>query len=238
MCGFVAFMDRKDGAKAIEGLSGTSILGFEIKLGWGKPVPLPPKPFYVHHKSTEGLKVQTGLPFNAQAKMANAVSYKASMHNPVPLKPVSTDGVTTSLSNTAVMVVVPPDRELRQLIHRTIEFVIIHGASFEALLISRVMEDVKFKFLVDYKSKEHVYYRWKLFSIVQGDRTSSWSHDPFRMFIGGSEWHPPAEDQLSKLETVEKGHLSVSDRDKLIDLLQELTPERKDIAMASIYHKS
>ena len=116
-----------------------------------------------------------------------------------------------------------------------VEFVIKHGPSFEALLISRCSADDKYKFICDYKNKDHVYYRWKLFSILQGDRVSRWNMDPFRMFEGGSEWHPPKPDQIEKLETVEKGHLSITDRDKLIDQLQHLTPERHDIAKAMVF---
>src|SRR6185312_15612967 len=43
-CGFVAYMNRKDGERALRGLNGKDIMGFEMKLGWGKAVPIPPHP--------------------------------------------------------------------------------------------------------------------------------------------------------------------------------------------------
>jgi U2-associated protein SR140 len=46
-CGFVAFMRRRDAERALDSMKGTTILSYEVQIGWGKPVSLPPKPFYV-----------------------------------------------------------------------------------------------------------------------------------------------------------------------------------------------
>lgn len=54
------------------------------------------------------------------------------------------------------------------LIHRTIEFVVREGPLFEAILMNREMNNPSFRFLFDNQSPAHVYYRWKLFSILQG----------------------------------------------------------------------
>ena len=40
------------------------------------------------------------------------------------------------------------------------------------------------RFLFENQSPAHVYYRWKLFSILQGDSTNRWNTQPFRMFQG------------------------------------------------------
>ena len=37
----------------------------------------------------------------------------------------------------------------------------------------------------------HVYYRWKLFSILQGDSPTRWRPDPFHLFANGPLWVPP-----------------------------------------------
>ena len=47
-CGFVAYMKREDATQALSELKGTKLLDFPIQLGWGKPVPLPHNPVYVH----------------------------------------------------------------------------------------------------------------------------------------------------------------------------------------------
>lgn len=41
------------------------------------------------------------------------------------------------------------------------------------------------------QSEEHVYYRWRLYSILQGDTKSQWRTEPFQMFEGGAWWIPP-----------------------------------------------
>ncbi|RXM35532.1 U2 snRNP-associated SURP motif-containing protein [Acipenser ruthenus] len=68
--GFVAFMTRKDAERALQALDGKVVMGFEMKLGWGKAVRIPPHPLYV---PPGVLKLTTppppsGLPFNAQPR--------------------------------------------------------------------------------------------------------------------------------------------------------------------------
>ena len=47
-CGFVAYMKREQATQALNELKGTKLLDFPVQLGWGKPVPLPLNPVYVH----------------------------------------------------------------------------------------------------------------------------------------------------------------------------------------------
>lgn len=48
-----------------------------------------------------------------------------------------------------------------------------------------------FRFLFENESPAHIYYRWKLFSLLQGDTPTEWRQKEFRMFTGGSIWKPP-----------------------------------------------
>lgn len=41
------------------------------------------------------------------------------------------------------------------------------------------------------ESPAHIYYRWKLFSLLQGDTPTEWRQKEFRMFKTGSIWKPP-----------------------------------------------
>ena len=43
-------------------------MDFEMKLGWGKNVPIPPQPIYVHPSQSHIIRPpkQSGLPFNCQ----------------------------------------------------------------------------------------------------------------------------------------------------------------------------
>lgn len=40
------------------------------------------------------------------------------------------------------------------------------------------------RFLFENRSPAHIYYRWKLFSILQGETGNKWSTEDFRMFKG------------------------------------------------------
>lgn len=77
------------------------------------------------------------------------------------------------------------------LIHRMVEFVIREGPLFEAMIMNREINSPMFRFLFENQSPAHIYYRWKLFSIMQGDPQKEWSMREFRMFKGGSVWKPP-----------------------------------------------
>ena len=69
--------------------------------------------------------------------------------------------------NSVVRVMFPADKDILCLIHRMIEFVIREGPMFEAMIMNKEISNPKFKFLFDNTSSDHIYYRWKLFSILQ-----------------------------------------------------------------------
>lgn len=95
------------------------------------------------------------------------------------------------LSRAVVKVVIPTDRTVLCLIHRMVEFVVNEGPLFEAMIMNRELHNPAFRFLFDNTSPAHVYYRWRLFSVLQGDQLAAWRTKQFRMFEGGSMWKPP-----------------------------------------------
>ena len=44
--GFVAFMKRRDAEQAMRRLDGKELMGFTLRIGWGRPVPLPAQPSF------------------------------------------------------------------------------------------------------------------------------------------------------------------------------------------------
>lgn len=236
-CGFVAYMSRKDGERALRCLNGKDILGYEMKLGWGKSVIIPPHPIYIPPALLE-LSLPpppSGLPFNAQ---------------PAPedkdVLPKSTEQLNEILSRAVVKVVIPTDRNLLMLIHRMVEFVVREGPMFEAMIMNRELNNTQFRFLFENQSAAHIYYRWKLYSIMHGDSQKEWSHKEFRMFKNGSIWKPPVmnnytngmpehliQDEDGKEHT--KGSLSNTQRDRLEDLIRGLTPEKSKIGEVMVF---
>ena len=72
-CGFVAFMSRADGERAMAGLLGKNIEGHDMRMGWGKPVGLPLQPVYIPPALIQFISPppQSGLPFNCQPQGAD-----------------------------------------------------------------------------------------------------------------------------------------------------------------------
>lgn len=190
-CGFVAYMNRKDAERAMKYLNGKEFDGYDMKLGWGKNVPLPPHPVYIPPKLREQLvpPPPSNLPFNAQPDIKDLDKL------PAPGTPLiviaKQDNFNEILKNSTVKVVAPTDRTLLCLIHRMIEFVVREGPMFEAMIMNRELMNPMFRFLFDNQSPEHVYYRWRLFSVLQGEHHSKWRTDCFRMFKDGPLWRPP-----------------------------------------------
>ncbi|GFO06155.1 U2 snrnp-associated surp domain-containing [Plakobranchus ocellatus] len=250
-CGFVAFMNRKDGERAMAALKGKEVNGFEMKLGWGKAVPIPPHPIYIPPALAELTQPPppSGLPFNAQIKRKRSGRENADPSGQLEI-PENFEEMEKTLANAVVKVVIPTERQLLALIHRMVEFVVREGPMFEAMIMNRELNNPYFRFLFDNKSPAHTYYRWKLFSVLNGDTTTKWRTEEFRMFKGGSIWRPPPinpftqgmpEDLVNRVANSEfevimrKGKLTNSQRDRLEDLLRELTPEKSKIADAMVW---
>ncbi|XP_069559607.1 U2 snRNP-associated SURP motif-containing protein isoform X2 [Brachyistius frenatus] len=243
-CGFVAFMNRRDAERALKNLNGKMIMNFEMKLGWGKGVPIPPHPIYIPPSMMEHTlpPPPSGLPFNAQPRER--------LKNPnAPLlpPPKNKEEFEKTLSQAIVKVVIPTERNLLSLIHRMIEFVVREGPMFEAMIMNREINNPMYRFLFENQSPAHVYYRWKLYSILQGEAPAKWKTEDFRMFKNGSLWRPPplnpylhgpyddGEEEEEEEESSKKGCLKEDERDKLEEMLRALSPRRGDIAEAMLF---
>ncbi|XP_062132261.1 U2 snRNP-associated SURP motif-containing protein isoform X1 [Drosophila sulfurigaster albostrigata] len=246
-CGFVAYMSRKDAERALRTLNGRYIMGYEMRLGWGKTVPIMNTPIFAPQALLELTlpPPSSGLPFNAQPPPSEA--------NTLPKKNYKDyesieekENMERVLAKSVVKVFIPTEKSVLNIIHRMIEFVIREGPMFEALIMSREMENPLFSFLFDNESPAHIYYRWKLYSLLQGDTPSEWREQQFRMFKGGPVWKPPVANFYTQgmpdelvidpdAPVVHKGALSNAQRDRLEDLIRHLTPERSRIGDAMIF---
>ena len=220
-CGFVAFMNRRDSERALHNLEGTDVMGFEMKMGWGKGVPIPPQPVYIPASMQERMMPPppTGLPFNAQpprprALMDGKAPPMQQTWSKEDLDKLEKYGkLEKFLATCTVKIVIPTDRNLLCLIHRMVEFVVREGPMFEAMIMNRELSNPMFRFLFENFSPAHVYYRWRLFSVLQGDTPTTWRPEEFSMFKGGAKWLPPPKDMFKQGmtdEMFEKDHPSAA----------------------------
>uniref|UniRef100_A0A8C5HQZ7 U2 snRNP-associated SURP domain containing n=1 Tax=Gouania willdenowi TaxID=441366 RepID=A0A8C5HQZ7_GOUWI len=143
-CGFVAFMNRRDAERALKNLNGKSIMNFEMKLGWGKGVPIPPHPIYIPPSMMEHTlpPPPSGLPFNAQPR-----ERLKNPNTPMLPPPKNKEEFEKTLSQAIVKVVIPTERNLLSLIHRMIEFVVREGPMFEAMIMNREINNPMYRWV-------------------------------------------------------------------------------------------
>ncbi|KAG4077106.1 hypothetical protein HA402_016093 [Bradysia odoriphaga] len=237
-CGFVAYMSRVDAERALKNLNGRDVMGYEMKLGWGKSVTILNHPIFIPPALVEHVMPPppSGLPFNAQPQFNDISNFPPKEY----FLNYNTDpDIKRDMEEIAykciVKVMIPTERPLLALVHRMIEFVVREGPMFEAMIMRREIDNPIFRFLFENESPAHIYYRWKLFSLLQGDTPTEWRQKEFRMFKRGAIWKPPAlnfytqgmpEELISDDGAPEcnKGALSTAQRDRLEDLIRHLTP--------------
>ncbi|KAI6063309.1 U2 snRNP-associated SURP motif-containing protein isoform X3 [Aix galericulata] len=208
------------------------IMSFEMKLGWGKAVPIPPHPIYIPPSMMEHTlpPPPSGLPFNAQPR-----ERLKNPNAPMLPPPKNKEDFEKTLSQAIVKVVIPTERNLLALIHRMIEFVVREGPMFEAMIMNREINNPMFRFLFENQTPAH------------GDAPTKWRTEDFRMFKNGSFWRPPplnpylhgmSEEQETEAfveEPNKKGALKEEQRDKLEEILRGLTPRKNDIGDAMVF---
>ncbi|KAI9682478.1 MAG: hypothetical protein M1829_000270 [Trizodia sp. TS-e1964] len=102
---------------------------------------------------------------------------------------------------TQVPVSPPSDLKQLKMIHMTLESLLTYGPEFEALLMSRpdVQREERWAWIWDPRSVGGVWYRWRLWQLLSGAKTSSGYSknsrlaEPQRVFEGGAPWAPSSK---------------------------------------------
>jgi len=240
MSGFVAYMARQSAEEALEKMQGMVLHNSELRLGWSKAVQLPVMPCWPPPSGFEP-------GFSAGPAAAHDVAQHAL---PLPRVEVHLPRTTARL----------------HLINTLASYVLLDGAAFENMICARERDnpvrgcgtraavlrltcrrEQDFAFLRDHASEEHVYYKWRVFSLAQGDSLEHWREQQFQMVQGGAVWIPPKLEDLrhvasAGLDTagVDAGapvaaELDDEERNAFEDILRSLTVERGSIRAAMLF---
>ena len=79
----------------------------------------------------------------------------------------------------------PRDPRIHYIIDAMASYVVADGCPFEQAIMGAEGSNAEFAFLFDLACPEHAYYRWRLFSLAQGDTLKSWHVEPFILVEGG-----------------------------------------------------
>jgi U2-associated protein SR140 len=75
--------------------------------------------------------------------------------------------------------------------------------AFEQLILEKEADNPLFNFVHHTMSPDHTYYRWRCYSLANGDSIQKFRTAPFQMYAGGPMWQPPtvqaAQGRLSAL---------------------------------------
>jgi len=186
-CGFVSFTNRHDAEKAKNTMDGREILGVDLRIGWSKAVKIggaPQAPGFVAAATPGSIPRLPGmLPGAARAA-------------PAPQLPVA----------------IPSDLKLQATIDRVAQMVADFGFDFEVLLMEREHSNPRFTFLFNQQSAEHLYFKWRAWSLANGDTVSRWQESNFQMVMGGPVFIPPA--MPAKPYDTDRDRSSRDDRDR------------------------
>ena len=113
-------------------LRGKDVMGFEMRLGWGKSVNIPTFPVYVPPRLKEILEPPpfSGFPFNAQPNKEDVAIL------PEDLNDLPQEDFDRVFARCTVRVCQPQDRMLLLIIHRVVEFVVREGKVRTPFLVS------------------------------------------------------------------------------------------------------
>lgn len=199
ICAFVAFMSRADVDRFMAEVRVIIVRNEPIRFAFARPVQIPAIPYYIPPvlHALQHPDPTSNLPFNAQPDCADAKKFLEKYNTFPPMHALPTKGqygyedFTELIRNSQIRVVVPPDRKLVRVMDRMAVYVVTEGPQFEAMICAEEFQNPMFQFLWDNTSALHVYYRWRIYSLLQGDTIEEWRRTPFRMFENGSWWIPP-----------------------------------------------
>lgn len=148
----------------------------------------------------------------------------------------------------------PHSHKIIEIIHETIKHCLENGPGSELKLHASQKNNDEYRFIFDVNSKDHLYFRWKLHSVLVDKSFTNWNTQPIQMTKDGPTWIPPPhlfdedssffEDKISdssnsstddEILEFPRGVLSPQDAHELRSLLRRLTLDRSRISEIMVF---
>lgn len=186
--GFVNFVRRQDAENALAKLTNALVWGVKLRFGWGEAL---------HRNEPPAMGIMPPMSKSSRrVRVDESVDKTNVWPHAVPKPPMEKGKIVVPPGHPKVQVKIPSESRLKQVIDKTAAFVTDYGMEFEYLLLERSRDRRsssfdRFRFLFAIDTEEHMYYRWKLWSLANRDTMKQWSDQPFQMLENGPFWIPP-----------------------------------------------
>lgn len=97
-----------------------------------------------------------------------------------------------------IFVTIPENQRIKEIIDKVAKIVAEEGYLVEKYLLEKESNYSDFHFLIYQGSLENIYYRWRVYSFIQGDTETFWRQEPFQFNISGNIWHPPVIGKMNE----------------------------------------
>lgn len=235
--GFVCFENKEDAELAKDTLNRTEILGHVVKIGWSKAIP---------KMTNEKKEINDLLMSLNKKKTTENGNVKAGTTSELleQKKKRSFESGTSNfrrdkkMNYKMVELKIPEDKKVKEVIDLLAEYVTESGYNFEEAIKKREKNNSLFSFLFN-ESDLSNYYRWRVYSLSQGDTIQNWRTDPFQIFRNGTIYiPPPLKKKVFKKTDVKRQknvQLKKHQKQKLISILERLSKKRVSICRAMIF---
>ncbi|EAN32104.1 RNA recognition motif family protein [Theileria parva strain Muguga] len=156
---------------------------------------------------------------------------------PQPMPPIIKDQLE---------VYVPTPQYKKRIIDLTSKYVSESGKDFEEVIMKNEPRNGLFSFVFDRFTPDSVYYRWRVYSLVQGDTMRDWNKNMFKISNFGKSYIPPNQStthdtapahSLHSSSVIQNGNVILSEEKKneFDSILRGVTSVRNDICNAMLF---
>ncbi|UKJ89926.2 hypothetical protein MACJ_003180 [Theileria orientalis] len=209
---FLSYVTHEQADNAKNGMDGKEILKIPCKIGWAKNILRPTI-------ALQGAQPEMGFPHQS---VFNSVNTQLPIVDP-------------NVQNLPLFqVFVPLPNHKRKIIDLMSKYVSEAGRGFEQMIMENEAPNGLFSFLYEKYTPESVYYRWRVYSLMQGDTMSSWSIMPFKITKMGKVYCPP---QTQNKNASQSGYVPLtSDQERQVEnIISNTTTTRNDVCNAMLF---